>query len=126
MNWRNLFTSRHTLWLEQEFENLKKAHAIELAHAITEADRYRDEAQRLRLYLTPALQNVQLDPDRSAPPSPAQDVDTGTPWMRILRKAQREQEEEAARKFTKPADAPVKGESNGNDGERRNATSLSE
>ena len=136
MSWTRFFRSHHSEWLEEQFEklkadhlreieDLKKAHAIELNRAIEDNARLREEAERIRLYLTPALQSVQLEPDRSAPPLPAE-VPTGTPWMRILKREIARQEAEAAARVTKPAEAPVKGESNGNAGEGRIEAPLSE
>src|SRR6266403_637396 len=116
---RPWFRSHHEEWLEEQFEKLKvdhaqqitelkKAHELELLRAIEECARLRDEAQRIRLFLTPALQNVQLEPDKSAPPSPSAETYTGTPWQRILAKAMREQEEKVAQRYTQPVDAAEK------------------
>ncbi len=113
------FRSHHEEWLEEQFEklkadhaqqitDLKNAHVVELNRAIEECARLREEAQRIRLYLTPALQNVQLEPDKSAPPAPSQETYTGTPWQRILQKALREQEEKVAQRYTQPVDAAEK------------------
>jgi hypothetical protein len=137
MSWRKLFLSHHSEWLEEQFEklkvshlreleDLKKAHAEELKRAIEDNARLRDETERMRIYLTPALQSVSTVPDNSAPPSPAPDAYTGTPWQRILKREIARQEAEAAARLTKPADAPVKGESNGNAGEGRNEAPLRE
>lgn len=105
----------------RELSDLKKAHAQELSRVIEDNQRLRDDLERTRLYLTPALQSVSLgkETDRSSPPSPA-DVPTGTPWQRILRREIQKQEEEAKQRLTKPADAPVGGSSNGSDSEGRN------
>lgn len=124
MGWTKFFRSHHTEWLEQEIAvlraahdkeitELKKAHADELSRAIEECARLREEAQRIRLYLTPALQNVQLEPDKSAPPAPSPETYTGTPWQRILQKALHEQEEKVAQRFTQPV--PAEKEAEGGD-----------
>ena len=113
------FRSHHEEWLEEQFEKLKadhaqqitelkKAHAEILSHVIEENHVLRDEAQRIRLYLTPALQSVSVEPDKSAPPAPSQETYTGTPWQRILQKALREQEEKVAQRYTQPVDAAEK------------------
>jgi hypothetical protein len=133
MGWTKIFRSHHTEWLEneiavlrdahdKEITDLKKAHADELNRAIEESARLRDEAQRIRLYLTPALQNVQLEPDKSAPPVPSVATYTGTPWQRILAREIAKQEKEVAARFTKP----VEGESDGISSEGRVSTPLGE
>jgi hypothetical protein len=99
------FASRHTLWLEQELEKreqhhreeivrLEKSHAEQLKYAIEENERLRDELTRTRYLLTPALQNVSLEPDNSPPPTPIEEG--GTPWQRILRRGIKAQEENDA------------------------------
>jgi len=124
MSW---FRSHHEEWLEEQFEklkadhaqqitDLKKAHAEELARAIEDSRILREEAQRIRLYLTPALQSVQLEPDKAAPPSPAPDTYTGTPWMRILQREIAKQEKAVAARYTQPV---AKGESDDNGSEGR-------
>lgn len=132
-SWTKIFRSHHEEWLEEQFEklkvdhaqrieDLKKAHAETLARVIEDNRVLRDEAQRIRLYLTPALQSVSVEPDRSAPPSPNMETHTGTPWQRILAREIAKQEKEAAARFTKP----VEGESDGNPGEGRVSTPLSQ
>src|SRR6266403_2676418 len=117
--------SQHEEWLEEQFEKLKvdhaqqitelkKAHELELLRAIEECARLRDEAQRIRLYLTPSLQNVQLEPDKSAPPAPSAETYTGTPWQRILAREIAKQEKAVAARYTQPV---AKGESDDNGSE---------
>lgn len=110
----------------QRLADTKKAHVEELNRAIEENARLRDEVHRVRLYLTPGLQTISTEPDRSTPPSPAPDSYAGTPWQRILRRGIEEQEKTAAAHLVKPADAPVKGESNGNEREGRIEAPLGE
>jgi hypothetical protein len=123
VGWTKLFQSHHEEWLEEQFEklkadhaqqitDLKKAHADELNRAIEECARLRDEAQRIRLYLTPALQSVQLEPDKSGPPAPTE-VPMGTPWQRILAREVAKQEKEWAARHVQPVETPVGEESNG-------------
>lgn len=85
---------------------LKTAHARELNRVIEENQKLRDDADRLRLLLTPALQNVELPKERTAPPSPVEETITGTPWQRVLKKAIVDQERAAKVRFTKDAEAP--------------------
>jgi len=121
------FRSHHVEWLEEQFEKLKadhaqqitelkKAHAETLSHVIEENHVLRDEAQRIRLYLTPALQSVQLESDKSAPPAPSQETYTGTPWQRILAREIAKQEKAVAARYTQPV---AKGESDDNGSEGR-------
>lgn len=98
---------------------LKKAHADELNHVIEENQKRRDDNERLRLLVTPALQNVELPKERSAPPPPSKEVFTGTPWQRVLQREIAAQDRAAAAKHTKPADAPLEGESHGSSSEGR-------
>lgn len=109
----------------RERVELKKAHADELNHAIEECQKLRDDNERLRLLVTPALQNVELPKERSAPQPPSKEVFTGTPWQRILQREIAAQDRTAAAKFVKPADAPLEGESNGSTSERRVDAPLS-
>jgi hypothetical protein len=113
------FASRHTIWLEQELEKqeerhreeiarIEKAHASELERAINISNELRDELTRTRYLLTPALQNVSLEPDNTPPPAPSDEG--GTPWQRILKraiKAQQDQDRESKRVAT---EAATKGE----------------
>lgn len=109
----------------RERVELKKAHADELNRAIEECQKLRDDNERLRLLVTPALQNVELPKERSAPQPPSKEVFTGTPWQRILQREIAAQDRTAAAKFVKPADAPLEGESHGSTSERRVDASLS-
>ena len=88
--------------------DLKKAHGEELSRAIQEIAKLRDDLDRTRLALTPALQSVSLRPDDSAPPSPSE-IPTGTPWQRILARELARQEQETAKPNVKPAESPDAG-----------------
>lgn len=96
----------------------KKAHAEELSRVIEENHRLREDNKRLQILALPALRNVETEPDRSAPPSPAEDVYAGTPWQRILAREMAKQEREAREKLNAKA-KPVEGESNGSSSEGR-------
>ena len=102
----------------RERVELKTAHAAELARVITESEKLRDDMDRLRLLITPALQGVELPKERTAPQPPS-DIPTGTPWQRVQKREILKQEQDWARKHTKPAAAPLEGESNGISSERR-------
>lgn len=137
MNWRNLFKSSHTLWLEtqvvelkaehaKQIADLKKTHGEQLAYAIKQADKLRDDLDRTRLLLNPALQSVTLKHEQdSSPPPPPSEIEGGTPWMRFRAKAIAEQEVAAKPKnYVKPASTPVEGENHGGNGEGRVETPL--
>jgi hypothetical protein len=138
MGWTRIFRTHHTEWLEEQFEKLKaehalriaemkSAHAEELNRVIEDNRKLGRDIERLRLYLTPALQNVELDPDRTPPPSPAQDVYAGTPWQRIQKREIAKQDAEWTARHTKPATTePAKGESDGSLREGRDAAPLNE
>lgn len=103
---------------------VNKAHAAELSRVIEENARLRDDLERVRLYLTPALQSVSLPKEErdATPPTPSGYA--GTPWQRII---QREMESWNTR--AKAADAPGTSPekpaeaAHGNAGERRNDAS---
>ena len=109
-----LFTSRHTRWLEDEIkqeriqhaaeiESLKKVHAEQVSYAITECERLRSEIGRLRLYLEPSLEAEQ--PGQSKEKSGAEPPPIGgTPWMRVLAREIRAQEENWQARHLKPAE----------------------
>jgi hypothetical protein len=111
MNWTNIFRSRHSIWLEEQLREvrsqheqelarveslnqtiqfeamrerveLKKAHAAELTRVIEENQKLRDDLDRVRLLLTPALQSVELPKERTEPPKPTE-IPVGTPWQRV-------------------------------------------
>jgi hypothetical protein len=106
------------------YAEMKTAHARELNRVIDENRKLQDDMDRLRLLLTPALQNVELPKERTAPPPPSE-VITGTPWQRVLQREIAAQERAAARKMTQPADVPLEGESHGSRSERRVDAPLS-
>lgn len=136
-----VFISRHTLWLEKEIEDLKARHAVEVAYlkkvhleeltrAITENQKLRDDLDRTRLLLTPALQSVELPKERSEPPTPSPDdvLYIGTPWQRVLARHRLNEErklKEAALLTTVPAAASMGG-SDGSEREGRVEAPLSE
>lgn len=151
MNWRNLFKSSHTLWLEAQIEELKarmcediirlqsmhmaelermeSAHVAETRRVIQENQKLRDELERTRLLLNPALQSVTLksEQDSSAPPKPNLETPTGTPWQRYLKSEIARQEAEAStrKNYVKPAEAPVEGAHNGDAGQSGGVAPLS-
>lgn len=103
------FKSKHELWLEEQVkidrerhdalvERLQSAHASELNRVIEENQKLRDELDRTRLFLNPALQHVQLnsEQDNSTPPSPEEIIPTGTPWQRIMAREIQAQKNAAA------------------------------
>lgn len=102
----------------RERVELKTAHATELNRVIEENQRLRDDMDRLRLLVTPALQNVELPKERTGPPPPS-DVPVGTPWQRFQQREVARQEEAWARKHAKPVAAPLEGDPNGISSERR-------
>ena len=116
----------------RERVELKKAHAEELFRVIEENQRLKDDLDRFRLLLTPALQTVELPKEReareAAAPEPKVDEFAGTPFQRMAKQYIAEQEKSAktgSRKFVKPADAPLpQGESHGVSSERRVDASL--
>lgn len=142
MSWRNLFKSSHTLWLEdlirrneainkeaiavlqdhhdKELARMESAHVAETKRVIQENQKLRDELERTRLLLTPALQSVTLrhEQDNESPPKPLEDVYRGTPFQRLRAQMIAEQEATAAtvKNYTKPVGAPVKGEHHGDAG----------
>jgi hypothetical protein len=112
----------------RERTELKKAHAEELSRAITEIQRLKDDLDRFRLLLTPALQTVELPKEREAREAtqePKGEVAfTGTPFQRLAKQVIAEQEAAAKAKkstrYVKPAEAPLpQGESHGSTSEGR-------
>ena len=102
----------------------KNAHAAELNRVIEENQRLKDDLDRFRLLLTPALQSVELPKERevreAATPEPREEVITGTPFQRMAKKFLAEQEKAASKRYVKPADAPLaQGESHGVSSEGR-------
>jgi len=93
----------------RERTELKKAHASELSRVITESEKLKDDMDRLRLLVTPALQNVELPKERTGPPSFDKEVISGTPWQRILHREIAAQEKAAAPKYVNVADKPPEG-----------------
>jgi hypothetical protein len=123
MSLRDFFTSRHTLWLEQEFEEtkgrhlsamktLREQHEFELQYARSETERLQREIDRLRLYLTPALAANQQTSDESTLSTSGKTIYTGTPWQRVLAREIAEQDAEANRRITKPAEEEIPSTSN--------------
>lgn len=111
----------------RERTELKKAHAEELNRVIEDNQKLKDDMDRLRLLLTPALQNVELPKERTAPPSPSNATVTGTPWQRVLKREAELQEENPRlrRAFDAVAkQAAAKGESHGSTSEGRVDASL--
>jgi hypothetical protein len=112
----------------RERAELKKAHAVELNRVIEENQKLRDDIDRTRLLLNPALQSVELPKERTEPPKP-ENVPTGTPWQRIqaehAMRLAREEKDRAERKGTIPVlvPAPVEGDSNGSARVGRNEAS---
>lgn len=106
----------------RELAEAKKAHAAELARVINDSQKMWDELTKMRYVQTPALQTVDLEPDRK-PPSLSPASGQGTPWQQVLRREMQKQEEEAASvRFTKPVSdvgvsegEPVHAESIGRD-----------
>jgi len=124
----DLFTSRHTTWLESEYHglkqqivDLKKMHAEEMACAIKERESLRDELQRTRLLISPGLQAVSL-PHEQEEPAPVVSGYAGTPWQRVLQREIAAQEKQS----TLSADAAkiaatLKEESHGGNEQRRSS-----
>ncbi len=104
MNWANFFTSRHTLFLERELTDIKARHDKELVRYREENQSLRDELERTRMLLSPALQSVTLHPE----PEPRRDPNAppefgGSPFQRMQARAaweiaQRLKMDEAQRK----------------------------
>lgn len=149
MSWRDWFTSRHTQFLELQlrdtiiryerelneqrilhgreidslarvYTELKNAHAQQVSYVIQENAKLRDDLDRTRLFLTPALQSVQLRQDDSQPPPPSE-VPTGTPWQRVLARELKAQEEQD--KFRKETTASVNGVPSAVDGGNNGSSS---
>ncbi len=108
----------------RELVETKKSHASELNRVIEENQRLRDEAKRLQLLVIPALKNVELEPDKTPPPSPDKNVYLGTPWQRVLAREIELQERAAAERFTRPV--PTEGASDGSSSEGRVEAPLGE
>ena len=86
MNWRDIFASRHTLFLEKELADLKARHEVELSRALAENSRLQAEINGLRLSAgqpgtLPEKEDARQPVDPDAPP-----IFTGPPWERILRR----------------------------------------
>ena len=126
MSWfSDVFTSRHTKFLEKEIERIRAEHKEELAglkkvyeqqlsHAINENQKIFDELTKVRYVEQPALRNVHIGEDKTPPPKPSEQSEQGTPWQRVQRRYAQEQEMADKIRLTKPAEAPVgEGESNG-------------
>lgn len=136
MGWTRFFRSYHTEWLEaqyeklkadhlREIEQLKSTHAETLSRAITECERLRNDLQVTRLALNPVLQHVTLEPDRSEPPKPAEEVYAGTPWQRHLAREIKKQYADGPQ-YTTTASVPAEGESDGRLRQPGPATPLTE
>jgi len=111
----------------RERADLKKAHAEELNRVIDENQKLKDDMDRLRLLLTPALQSVELPKERTATPSPKEETLTGTPWQRVLKRETAMQTENPKLRRAMEAAAKTaadKGESHGSSSEGRNDASL--
>lgn len=70
----------------QELQRLEKAHAEHLRYVIEENQKLRDDLDRTRLLLNPALQSVELPKERTEPPKPTAESEIGTPWQRLQRR----------------------------------------
>ena len=109
----------------RERTDLKKAHAEELNRVIEENQKLKDDVDRFRLLLTPALQNVELPKERTAPPSPSAETVTGTPWQRTLKRELANQTENPKlRRAMEAAAKAAQGESHGSSSEGRVDASL--
>lgn len=142
MSWRNFWKSSHVEWLEQtvaalkmqanadvrdlradhekEIARLEKAHGEHLRYVIEENQKLRDDLDRTRLLLNPALQSVELPRERTEPPKPTEESEIGTPWQRLQRRHAHEMMEldKAERAKTSvpilvPVAPAVEGENNG-------------
>jgi hypothetical protein len=138
--WRDWFKSNYTCFLERSLDvmredharqirriteendkrldDLKTAHAAERNHVIEENQKLLDELTKVRYVEKPALQSIKIGEDNTPPPTPSE-IPQGTPWQRVQRKYALEQEAEAARKYVKPAEAPVPGVEGAPDGSVR-------
>ena len=125
MNLSDLFTSRHTKWLEREIEELKKTHALEMERVITQNQRLQDELQRTRILLTPGLQAVSLPHEHDDSPPPVSAEPTGTPWMRVRARELKRLDDEWRAQQEKNA-AAAKGDANGSIRSGSNSPSLGE
>jgi hypothetical protein len=106
----------------RELAETKKTHAAELNRVIEENQRLREDAKRLQLLVIPALKNVELEPDKTPPPSPSEAIFAGTPWQRILAREIAAQEKAARDKFTRPM--PAEGATDGSSREGRDEAPL--
>jgi Asp-tRNA(Asn)/Glu-tRNA(Gln) amidotransferase C subunit len=108
----------------RELAETKKSHASELNRVIEENQRLRDDVKRLQFLAIPALKNVELEPDKTPPPSPDKNAYLGTPWQRVLAREIELQERAAKERFTRPV--PAEGASDGSSGEGRVEAPLGE
>ena len=140
-----LFRSHHAIWLEKEFEDLKArhlreiadlkmAHAGELKRVIEDNQKLRDDLDRTRLFLNPALQSIEIRPtaEGSTLASPTLGAEYGgTPFQRIMAREMRLQEQQAAEEERKRREAagintvPPKGENDNAIREGRDAAPQS-
>jgi hypothetical protein len=151
MNW---FRSRYTMYLESQIEKLtqlsaevfekqetrhqaeiarlEKARGEQLLYVIEDNQKLRDDLDRIRLLLTPALQSVELAKERTEPPKPTEDTFLGTPWQRTQQQwawKLRKEREEAERQKKAAANIPapaVKGDEDGSTRSGRNEAPLGE
>lgn len=107
----------------RELAEVKKSHAAELNRVIEENQRLREDAKRLQLLVIPALKNIELEPDKTPPPSPSE-VFAGTPWQRVLAREIAAQEKAARDRFTRPV--PAEGATDGSSSEGRDEAPLGE
>lgn len=94
----------------RELTEVKRAHAEELSRAINNLQKTQDELTKVRYVLNPALQTVDLEPDRTPPPSPSKKVFRGTPWQQVQQREMQLQDEEAAKRLTTPVGVAGEGE----------------
>jgi hypothetical protein len=121
VNWRSLFTSKYTLFIEneltdirerhrKEIEQINNTHAAERERYILEANRGWAEADRLRLYLIPGLPaSTRTDTAQDSTPN-TDKVESGTPFQKIAKRVMAEdlkryQAEQAAK--AKPVAVPA-------------------
>jgi hypothetical protein len=83
MNWRDIFASRHVLFLEKEIDDLKKRHEAELQRVLSENNRLQNEINGIRLAAgqpgtLPETEDVRQPVDPDAPP-----IFSGTPFQKI-------------------------------------------
>jgi hypothetical protein len=116
---------------ESARELLEKAHADHLRYVIEENQKLRDDLDRTRLLLNPALQSVELPKERTEPPKPTEESEIGTPWQRLQRRHAHEMMEldkaERAKKSAPilvPVAPAVEGEHDGSVREGRNEAPL--